>query len=143
MRKYILLTSAAAAAKKTRCMNRGSVPRITGSSRVTPHFRELFLKNDYVKTTNDFETRFSRIFLSLLELWAQFLVIHTNNQQDFDMSLNMLLPKKLRAHMGWPTVTFQIIWNKKTAKSIVFYPLGYDQTQAFSEIRNIQKMAGV
>ena len=38
------------------------------SSRVTPHFRAIFLKNDYMKTTNDFETRFSRMFFFILEL---------------------------------------------------------------------------
>ena len=68
------------------------------SSHVTPHFRALFLKNDYVETTDDFETRFLRIFLFILELWTQFLVIYLNYPCDFHMSLNTPLSKKSRAH---------------------------------------------
>ena len=47
--------------------------------------------------------------------------------------------QKSPGHIGWTIVTFQVIWNKNAAKTIVFYPLGYDQTQVFSEIRKFTK----
>ena len=51
-----------------------------------------------MKTTNDYEMRFSRMFLFILELLTQFLVVHKNHPRDFHMSLKTPSTKKSRAH---------------------------------------------
>ena len=93
---------------------------------------------DYVKTTNEFETRFSRMFLFIFELWTQFSIVHKNHPRDFHMSLNTPLSKKSRAY-GVNDCDLSDNLKEKNRK----YPLGYDQTQAFSKIRKIHNMVDV
>ena len=109
------------------------------SSRVTLHFQAVFLKIDYVKTTNDFEMRLWRIFLFILELWTQFLIVHKNHSRDFHMFLNMPLSKKSRAH-GVNDCDLPDNLKKKPQKLLFLIPLDMIRHKLYTESEKFTKL---